>query len=318
LGRALDLPCAVGALWEVWAASLEQVRAAAAASGDRASEGWALHQLGTRLLCLDDPVGAKPLLTQALAIRESLGDRMGVAVTHHNLGFLNNPVALPPRPAESARPRPNPLRLLIWLAAAVLVFMLVAVATWIFSAPAGRNRETETAEPVTREASPSPIDNPADDPVDVVTDTPPDTALSTDPTDESSTTDTPVEEEPEPQTPPERPAMALSPGEVLDFGDVNVGDNREHTVTVQNTGNAPLKIDAISISGERAEELTVGDDCDGEILDPGDTCAFPVTFEPTEPGSRSLRLTVSDRASGIEQTLAVRGNAVRAEAEVQR
>jgi hypothetical protein len=104
--------------------------------------------------------------------------------------------------------------------------------------------------------------------------------------------------------------MTLSPQEVLDFGDVNAGERLEKDVTVQNAGNAPLTISAISISGERAEELTIGEDCDGEVLDAGESCTFSVTFEPAARGDRSLQLTVSDRAAGIEQALEVHGNAV--------
>ncbi|HKI00397.1 MAG TPA: choice-of-anchor D domain-containing protein [Thermoanaerobaculia bacterium] len=296
LGRALDTACAVGGRWDAWGESLERVRAAAAASGNRAAEGWALHQLGTRLLCLDDPAGAKPLLTQALAIRESLGDRAGAAVTRHNLGFLGTPPARPPASFQEPIQHPSWFRLLPGLALVFLIFVVLAVGgIKLLSNRLEPDRDTVPTEPVTNgEESPS-----------LSTDAPAVSDLPVESTDLSTDTAEPVEE-----AAPERPVMTLSPQEVLDFGEVNAGERLKKDVTVQNAGNAPLTISAISISGERAEELTIGEDCDGEVLDAGESCTFPVTFEPAARGSRNLRLTVSDRASGIEQTLEVRGNAV--------
>ncbi len=88
LGRALDTALAVAGRWGAWEQTLQRVRGTAEALGDRTTQGWALHQLGTRLLCLDDKAAARPLLLDALDIRESLGDRAGAAVTRHNLGLL--------------------------------------------------------------------------------------------------------------------------------------------------------------------------------------------------------------------------------------
>ena len=51
---------------------------------DLAAEGWALHQQGTRALCLGNAIEAQTLLRQALNLRVQLGDRTGVDVTGHN------------------------------------------------------------------------------------------------------------------------------------------------------------------------------------------------------------------------------------------
>jgi hypothetical protein len=404
LGRALDAALAVSGRWDAWAQALERVRSAASVTGNRATEGWALHQLGSRLLCLDDQAGARDLLTQALAIRESLGDHNGAAVTRHNLGLLG---LAPPPPSEPPRveAQPRPLPVLPWLAAVFLVFLLMAGGVnWYFSHKNKvREEGTETAEPNTsKETTPSASEEPiATEPstTEPVISEPPDSAASpglelsrervefpamalgpspettvetvsvtntgTEPlrvagvafTDnpgeafdvKSDCPDQPVEPGDQcdievtfhPEKPGEyhatltlhadglkrrtlevsgaardreRPGLDLSPAEGLDFGDVEVGQSRPLRVVVTNTGKAPLTVDAISIRGERAEEFDVGRNCDGEVLDPGKNCVFLVTFKPSAPGTRGLRLTVTDRTAGIEETLALRGNAVQAQA----
>jgi hypothetical protein len=93
LGRALDPALTLALRWNAWERALRRVETAARAIGDRGAESWALHQLGTRALCLDDNDAAGSLLRRALDLRESVGDQAGAAVTGHNLRFLNG---LPP------------------------------------------------------------------------------------------------------------------------------------------------------------------------------------------------------------------------------
>jgi hypothetical protein len=93
LGRLLEGALMIGGRWGAWANVLERCLGAARATGDRSAEAWALHQLGTRALCLgDDPV-ARSLLGDAVAIRETLGDADALAVSRHNLGFVLVPVS---------------------------------------------------------------------------------------------------------------------------------------------------------------------------------------------------------------------------------
>jgi hypothetical protein len=88
LGRAVEGPLAVRGHWGAWAETLERELEAALQLGDRAAEAWCLHQSGTRALCLDATHIARADLTEALRMRESLGDREGAAVTRHNLNLL--------------------------------------------------------------------------------------------------------------------------------------------------------------------------------------------------------------------------------------
>src|SRR5215217_4769306 len=88
LGQAVEGPLAVRGHWGAWAETLERNLEAARQLGDTAAEAWSLHQSGTRALCLEDAPTARRDLSEALRLRESLGDREGAAVTRHNLNLL--------------------------------------------------------------------------------------------------------------------------------------------------------------------------------------------------------------------------------------
>ncbi len=103
LGRAVETPLVLARRWGAWAVVLRHQLEAARGLGDRAAEGWCLHQLGTRALCLGDAGSARSQLHQALRIRESLHDIDGVAATRHNLDFLTGP---PPKPPKEPPPKP--------------------------------------------------------------------------------------------------------------------------------------------------------------------------------------------------------------------
>ena len=103
LGRLLEGALIVGGRWGAWANVLERCLAAAKATGDRSAEAWALHQLGTRALCLGDEPVARSLLGEAVTIREMLGDAAALAVSRHNLGFVLIPVS-----TRSAQPQALP------------------------------------------------------------------------------------------------------------------------------------------------------------------------------------------------------------------
>jgi hypothetical protein len=59
LGRALEPGLVRAGRWEAAHRVTKAVLAAARATGNRSAEGWALHQLGTRALCLDDADSAR-------------------------------------------------------------------------------------------------------------------------------------------------------------------------------------------------------------------------------------------------------------------
>ncbi len=101
LGRGIDPYLTLHGLWDVWQATLASVLDAAKRGGNRAVEGWALHQMGTREIGAGQIESARSLLNQALQIRKSLGDEAGAAFTQHNLNFL---VVPPPPPTPKPKP----------------------------------------------------------------------------------------------------------------------------------------------------------------------------------------------------------------------
>jgi hypothetical protein len=91
LARRLDKAFALGGRWAAWRIELEAALTAARALEDRAAEAWALHQLGSRALCLGEMASAEASLGAALELREALGDQEGAAITRHNLELISGP-----------------------------------------------------------------------------------------------------------------------------------------------------------------------------------------------------------------------------------
>jgi hypothetical protein len=104
LGQAVEGALTLSGQWGGWAQVLEWVLQAAEALGNQGAEAWALHQVGTRAFCLGEADAARNFLTQALELREALGDRIGAAITRHNLDLLLGP---PPPPEGPPEPPPE-------------------------------------------------------------------------------------------------------------------------------------------------------------------------------------------------------------------
>ncbi len=137
LGRGVEKALILQKRWQTWLQVLEWILKAARALGDRATQGWALHQLGTRSLCLGDLESARQFLTQALSIRQALGDRAGAAVTQHNLNLITAP-PVPPRETPRSQPRPAPpsggssaLKMIL----GIIIVVIVGVLIWILIHP---------------------------------------------------------------------------------------------------------------------------------------------------------------------------------------
>jgi hypothetical protein len=125
--------------------------------GDRAAEAWSLHQSGTRGLCLEDGSTAQTDLSEALRIRESLGDWAGAAVTRHNLEvFFGGPGGGSSGPQGNgsgggggggARPIPRlaPWQWLIAVVAALVTLGLSSSALFGVPVPLGSNNSQEPA-----------------------------------------------------------------------------------------------------------------------------------------------------------------------------
>lgn len=104
LVQHLDSGFTLSGYWGSWEQLWQWGLQAGQNLGNQSAIALALHQLGTRACCLDDPFTAHSYLMQAWTLRESLGDIPAAAITRHNLDLLLNPV-LP----EPPRPQPPPI-----------------------------------------------------------------------------------------------------------------------------------------------------------------------------------------------------------------
>jgi hypothetical protein len=102
LGRLLDGPLAAGMRWGAWGVTLEHCVTAARTIGDRSAEAWALHQLGSRALCLGDAGTARALLSHAVSLREMLNEDAAAAASRQNLSFVLPPISESPREPATA------------------------------------------------------------------------------------------------------------------------------------------------------------------------------------------------------------------------
>lgn len=102
LGKTLERVSILQKKWQRWVKILELLRMAARELADKKLEGWVLHQLGTRAMCLGTKMEAQTFLKQALEIRRAIGDTGGIKVTQHNMNMLLNPPAVT-KTAQSVR-----------------------------------------------------------------------------------------------------------------------------------------------------------------------------------------------------------------------
>jgi hypothetical protein len=127
--------------WQAWADILNLILKAARALGERKVEAWALHQLGSRAMCLGQADQARELLTEALNIRKAIKDKAGLKVTQHNLNVLLRG-SVPP---NGGKPGGRP-----WLLGkiALIIAVLMSTITTIYAA---------APEPVKIKYVPAPI-----------------------------------------------------------------------------------------------------------------------------------------------------------------
>lgn len=98
LVRAVEGKLVISKRWGAWSVLLRSALEAAQRLGDNSTRAWALHQLGTRALCLGQMQLARTQLIRALRLREALGEREAAQVTRHNLNHL-----LPPGGGNGSR-----------------------------------------------------------------------------------------------------------------------------------------------------------------------------------------------------------------------
>ena len=102
---------------------------------------------------------------------------------------------------------------------------------------------------------------------------------------------------------PAAPAVLLAPSTVT-FAAQQVGtQSAPVTVSVTNTGNAPLIVSSVVPTGD----FTATDTCVGSPVAQGASCSVQVRFAPTASGSRTGLLTVYANIAGGQATAALSG-----------
>jgi DNA-binding beta-propeller fold protein YncE len=106
-----------------------------------------------------------------------------------------------------------------------------------------------------------------------------------------------------PRTELSRSPTALAFG----FRDVDDGATATQLSTVTNTGTETVTVTGLTLSGDGNQftRLTGGaSDCTAtSVLEPGDTCAIRVRFDPTTTGAKAATLTVASNAPAITVSL---------------
>ena len=351
IGRALSPVLALAGRWDAWATVLDRNVFAARAIGDRSAEGLALHDAGTRALCVDDAATARRLLVQAIDIRTAAGDQIGAAISRHNVGVLapvpvqvTSPAARKDiespvdydtiRTAEAGDPVFIPAAAgSPWATTALLIalgLVGVAAAAWWF------NRDTrvistqvvnttepsvtpEVAEPTPDAAPVTPVRPPITTPV-----RPPITAAEPPPSTPDQAEPAPEPDPPPDLSPPPAPspraddpaavAVAGIPGSV-NFGARAVNASDRRTLAIASRGARPLTISSVRIGGDHGLDFEIlGNTCADAALPSGAGCEILVGFMPSAPGRRNGELEILDNSERGFHLVSLSGDATAAPA----
>jgi Putative Ig domain/Abnormal spindle-like microcephaly-assoc'd, ASPM-SPD-2-Hydin len=112
-----------------------------------------------------------------------------------------------------------------------------------------------------------------------------------------------------PPPPAGAPAVTFTPTS-LTFAAQAIGTtSAPQSITVSNTGNAPLFINSAATRGANPLDFTqVSDGCSGVTLAAGTSCSVSITFSPTASGARSATFILTDNAAGSPQTVPISGS----------
>lgn len=90
------------------------------------------------------------------------------------------------------------------------------------------------------------------------------------------------------------PVVCLSPANLMFASETSSTTSQPMTVTLTNDGDATLDVTSIAASGPYAETNTCGNS-----VSAGANCTLSVSFSPTEAGTASGSVTITDNAGGV-------------------
>jgi trimeric autotransporter adhesin len=105
------------------------------------------------------------------------------------------------------------------------------------------------------------------------------------------------------------PVIGVSPT-TLSFTQTIATTSAAQTITVSNSGNAPLAISALALSGAQAAEyqIATGTTCTaGGSVAANASCVVKVAFAPTASGARSASLSIMHGAAGSPSSITLNG-----------
>jgi Abnormal spindle-like microcephaly-assoc'd, ASPM-SPD-2-Hydin/Cytochrome C oxidase, cbb3-type, subunit III len=103
-------------------------------------------------------------------------------------------------------------------------------------------------------------------------------------------------------------AVGLS-GTSLAFGSLQVGmTSAAQTVTLTNTGTAPLTISGITLGGTNATDFMRSGTCVAGSVAAGASCTLSATFTPAAIGTRAASISVASNAAGSPHSVALSGS----------
>lgn len=98
------------------------------------------------------------------------------------------------------------------------------------------------------------------------------------------------------------PTLSIQPTSI-DFANQTIGNmSAPRSVTLRNSGNAPLILGNLGLSGENPFDFATSNDsnfaisCTNVTLAPGEVCTVQMMFNPTEPGYRTAQLVIPHNA----------------------
>jgi archaellum component FlaF (FlaF/FlaG flagellin family) len=99
-----------------------------------------------------------------------------------------------------------------------------------------------------------------------------------------------------------QPAVQLSPTSLTFSVQLVFTNSKPQNVTLTNTGTGTLTIASIAVTGQFTQTNTCG-----TSVAPGASCTINVTFRPTNKGTLTGTVTVTDNAPGSPQTVSLTG-----------
>lgn len=107
-------------------------------------------------------------------------------------------------------------------------------------------------------------------------------------------------------TAPSQPSQSRIIGleAILEFGDVPVGQSADRFLRINNSGNAPLTIKDLSVP---STVYNAKGPAGGNVIQPGQSVQYTITFSPTEPRTYNGTLTVNADQTGGNNTTPISG-----------